>query len=90
MNDQITEPATEVAPRTLVQKISGQVDAFLSFFTVGLSGFIKEVGLVVIFATESIKLLFAKPYRGAEIIKHMEFIGRGRSSNTYILRSYSK
>jgi phospholipid/cholesterol/gamma-HCH transport system permease protein len=27
------------------------------------------------FAGESIKLLFAKPYRGNEIFKHMEFIG---------------
>lgn len=38
-------------------------------------GVVDEIGLIVIFANESFKLLFAKPYRHTEIIRHMEFIG---------------
>lgn len=60
---------------TMVQKISGKIDAFFGFFIDGFKGFVQEVGLITIFAAESIKLLFAKPYRGGEILKHMEFIG---------------
>ncbi|KYG66008.1 organic solvent ABC transporter permease [Bdellovibrio bacteriovorus] len=34
-----------------------------------------ETGKIVLFFTESVRLIFAKPSRFSEIIKHMEFIG---------------
>src|SRR5690606_21753461 len=37
--------------------------------------FIKETGSIIIFATTGIRLLFVRPYRMGEVIKHMEFIG---------------
>lgn len=37
--------------------------------------FIEEIGLITIFAKDSFLLLFTKPYRHSEIIRHMEFIG---------------
>lgn len=36
---------------------------------------INETGKVMIFFSESVRLIFAKPSRFSEIIKHMEFIG---------------
>lgn len=36
---------------------------------------INEVGKVFIFASDSLRLLFAQPYRYGELIKHMEFVG---------------
>lgn len=38
-------------------------------------GIVLETGRIVIFFNESVRLIFAKPSRFAEIIKHMEFIG---------------
>lgn len=58
-----------------IQKIASKIDGFLSYFTGGFKDFVKEVGKITIFATESIRLLFAKPFRGNEIIRHMEFVG---------------
>jgi phospholipid/cholesterol/gamma-HCH transport system permease protein len=77
MNDQVNDQMNEiaVAPKTVVQKIAGFIDRFFSFFIIRMSNFVKEVGLVTIFAAQSLRLLFAKPYRGNEILKHMEFIG---------------
>jgi phospholipid/cholesterol/gamma-HCH transport system permease protein len=49
---------------TVVDKIRDKIEAF-----------IKETGEIVIFFFASIRLLFEKPYRYGEIIKHMEFIG---------------
>ncbi len=51
------------------------MDSIFFYFTGGFKGFVKEVGSTTIFAFESMKLLFAKPFRYTEIIKHMEFIG---------------
>ena len=36
---------------------------------------INDVGEVSLFAIDSMKLLFAQPYRYSEVLKHMEFIG---------------
>lgn len=36
---------------------------------------ISEIGMMMMFLSSSIRLLFVKPSRAAEIIKHMEFIG---------------
>lgn len=38
-------------------------------------GFIREVGNILLFASSSVGLIFAKPSRHGEIIRHMEFIG---------------
>ncbi|MBY0451444.1 MAG: ABC transporter permease, partial [Bdellovibrionaceae bacterium] len=51
------------------------MDNVYDFFIGGFLGFVREVGMVGLFAIESTKLLFAKPSRFSEIIKHMEFIG---------------
>ncbi len=37
--------------------------------------FISEAGRIVLFFSESVRLIFAKPSRFSEIIRHMEFIG---------------
>lgn len=37
--------------------------------------FIKEAGDISLFLGNSVRLLFTKPYRTLEVIKHMEFIG---------------
>ena len=37
--------------------------------------FIREVGLIVYFAMDSMKALFRKPFRYLEIVRHMEFVG---------------
>lgn len=58
-----------------VQKIADSLDKITNMVLGTAQAFIKEVGLIVIFASQSLRLLFAKPYRGGEIFKHMEFIG---------------
>lgn len=60
---------------TLVKKISDRIDSFVSMIWESAKGFVQEVGLISIFAGQSVRLLFAKPYRYGEILKHMEFIG---------------
>ncbi len=40
-----------------------------------LKSFVKEVGDISIFFSNSARLLFTKPYRTMEIVRHMEFIG---------------
>lgn len=62
-------------PSGIVQKMASKIDGFFSYFIDGFKDFVKEVGAITIFAMESIRLLFAKPFRGNEIIRHMEFVG---------------
>lgn len=59
----------------MIQAIANGIDQFVNYFVVGTRSFVREVGLMTIFAVQSVKLLFAKPYRYTEILKHMEFIG---------------
>lgn len=59
----------------IVQKIANTMDNIFLFFVGKIHGFIEEVGLMTMFATQSLRLLFAKPYRHVEIIRHMEFVG---------------
>lgn len=40
-----------------------------------IKNFISEVGLMMMFLSSSLRLLFVKPSRFSEIVKHMEFIG---------------
>lgn len=37
--------------------------------------FVRECGAVALFASDSVRALFQRPYRYGEIIRHMEFIG---------------
>jgi phospholipid/cholesterol/gamma-HCH transport system permease protein len=59
----------------LIQKLARYVDAILGYFRDTFSGLIEEVGLIALFMTSSIRLLFAKPNRYNEMIRHMEFVG---------------
>ncbi|MDG0815605.1 MlaE family ABC transporter permease [Bdellovibrio svalbardensis] len=40
-----------------------------------VTDFIEQTGKIILFFNESVRLIFAKPSRFPEIIKHMEFIG---------------
>lgn len=60
---------------TLINRIAGKIDIVIDMISNIVRGFVLEVGLIAIFAGQSMKLLFAKPYRQSEIFKHMEFIG---------------
>ncbi len=59
----------------MIEKTSDFIDSVFYYFVSTATAFIKEVGLIFIFGFESLKLLFAKPFRYQEIIKHLEFIG---------------
>lgn len=59
----------------MIQKIANWMDSLFSMTFLRLKAFITEVGAISLFAGQSLKLLFAKPYRYNEIIRHMEFIG---------------
>ncbi|MGZ3747150.1 MAG: MlaE family ABC transporter permease [Pseudobdellovibrionaceae bacterium] len=59
----------------LVQKISHIIDLTLDYGRVKLGGFVEEVGKITLFMTSSIRLLFTKPYRYTDLIRHMEFVG---------------
>lgn len=72
MSQEISESPQK---NTVIQKIADRFDAVIGAVVGGLKGFIQEIGLITIFAAQSVRLLFAKPYRGGEILKHMEFIG---------------
>ena len=60
---------------TIVKRISDGIDRFMFAILDSAQGFIREIGLITLFAWQSSRLLFAKPYRYGEILKHMEFIG---------------
>jgi phospholipid/cholesterol/gamma-HCH transport system permease protein len=59
----------------MIQKIAGGIDRTFYYFVDGFKNLVTEIGLMTLFAYQSVKLLFAKPNRYGEIIKHMEFIG---------------
>ncbi|MEK2646515.1 MlaE family ABC transporter permease [Bdellovibrio sp. BCCA] len=61
----------ETASHNIFSFISG-VGAFALKMTRGV---ITETGRVVLFFNESVRLIFAKPSRFPEIIRHMEFVG---------------
>lgn len=60
---------------SLVRGVANIIDAILGFFRDKIIGFIDEVGSISLFAVSSLKLLFSKPSRYNELIKHMEFVG---------------
>lgn len=57
------------------QRVAGQLDALTSSVGNLLKDLVLETGNIAIFAGQSARLLFAKPYRFGEIMKHMEFVG---------------
>lgn len=57
------------------QHVNDFIDGFFLQIFGMFRGAIVEVGSNTIFAWESSVLLFSKPYRFGEIIKHMEFVG---------------
>jgi phospholipid/cholesterol/gamma-HCH transport system permease protein len=62
-------------PKNLVQNIAAKMDAFFGVIWGSIQDFIFEIGSMTVFGFQSVRLLFAKPYRYGEILKHMEFIG---------------
>lgn len=60
---------------SLIKRISDGMDSFASGVLDSIKSFIREIGLIAIFAGQSVRLLFVKPYRYGEVLKHMEFIG---------------
>lgn len=59
----------------MTKQIASWIDNLFLYFTNGFKEFVREVGAMTLFAMESVRLLFASPFRYAEIIKHIEFIG---------------
>jgi phospholipid/cholesterol/gamma-HCH transport system permease protein len=59
----------------LVHKLSHIIDRALDYFRIKIGGFVEEVGLIILFMTSCIRLLFAKPHRYNEMVRHMEFVG---------------
>lgn len=59
----------------MTKQIASWMDNVFDYFFNGFRGFVREVGAMTIFALQSVRLLFASPFRYAEIIKHIEFIG---------------
>src|SRR6476469_3108141 len=60
---------------SLVENTADQIDSVLDKLKRTVSGFVTETGDLALFLGASIRLLFKKPSRIGEIIKHMEFIG---------------
>jgi phospholipid/cholesterol/gamma-HCH transport system permease protein len=73
MNEEIQK--TNSSSMTLVDKVSAKIDLIINFVTDVARGIVLETGRISIFAIESIRLLFAPPFRGVEILRHMEFVG---------------
>lgn len=59
----------------MIQKTADAMDRVWAYFLKSLTGFIRNLGDIVLFGYESIRLSFYKPHRYMEVIKHMEFVG---------------
>lgn len=60
---------------SVIQKTAGIFDEIANYFLGTLQHVITELGLLVIFLFDSLRLIFTKPSRFGEVIKHMEFVG---------------
>jgi phospholipid/cholesterol/gamma-HCH transport system permease protein len=60
---------------TLVETVASYTDAVVEFLRARVESLFSEVGLIALFMTSSLRLLFTKPHRYPELIRHMEFIG---------------
>lgn len=59
----------------MIQQTADFMDRAWAAFVEGFEQFMLEVGLIIVFAVQSIRLSFTKPYRYLEVVKHMEFVG---------------
>ncbi|MGE3759756.1 MAG: MlaE family ABC transporter permease [Pseudobdellovibrionaceae bacterium] len=59
----------------MIQKISDEMDNFYRWVRLGIVNLIRETGQLLLFFTYSFQVSLEKPYRIAESIRHMEFIG---------------
>ncbi len=59
----------------IIIKTAGMIDRFFLGLVSKIKSFILLLGEMTLFGYESLKLLFAQPYRYGEVLKHMEFIG---------------
>lgn len=60
---------------SLVQGLSRIIDKVFNFVRYKFLGFVDEVGAISLFAISSLRLLFSKPHRYNEMVRHMEFVG---------------
>lgn len=58
-----------------IQTTANTIDNIFEGIQKSISAFINETGDLALFLTSSVRLLFKRPSRVGEIIKHMEFIG---------------
>jgi phospholipid/cholesterol/gamma-HCH transport system permease protein len=58
-----------------IDKVASWVDDLWDWTGGWFTALVLDTGKIVLFTYESLKLLFKKPSRFAEVIKHMEFIG---------------
>lgn len=61
--------------RKYIHKVADIMDQIYFSITNKIKNFIMIVGGMALFAGQSLRLLFTKPYRYSEIVRHMEFIG---------------
>ncbi|GIL18435.1 MAG: ABC transporter permease [Oligoflexia bacterium] len=59
----------------MISRTAARIDQAWRFFVQEATSFVREVGSILLFAYDSIRLSFTPPYRYVEIIRHMEFIG---------------
>jgi phospholipid/cholesterol/gamma-HCH transport system permease protein len=59
----------------MIQKLADRIDYYVLLVKDSTLEFIREVGLILLFAYSSIRLSFVKPYRYLEVVRHMEFVG---------------
>lgn len=59
----------------MIQNLAKLTDFFFDLTVGSFLRLAREIGLIVIFFQSSIKLLFTRPSRFNELIRHMEFIG---------------
>jgi len=57
------------------ENINKKIDDFFYFIWNAIFQFLTEAGSVVIFFAQSLRLIFVRPYRYDEVIKHIEFVG---------------
>ncbi len=59
----------------IIKTISNSIDLFFDFAKTKIEKSFSEVGEIVLFFSNSFRLVFSRPYRFNEVIRHMEFIG---------------
>ena len=57
------------------QKVNQALDDFILYFGLAVVNFITNTGKAFTFFFQSAPLIFSKPYRVDELIRHMEFVG---------------